>query len=79
MKAQQHGATSVLVSEWPMETLKLQEIYPEGKETLFRQIVEFDTAVFMGLMRREEVPNKVKLKCLDLRGFQISKYKDYVF
>ena len=67
------SAISILVSEWPLDTLELRRIYPEGKETLFSRTMEFDTAVFMGLMRREDVRDKFKLRCLDIRGFQISK------
>ncbi len=64
---------TVLVSEWPLETLELRSIYPEGRETLFARTMEFDTHLFLGLMRREEVRDKFRLKCLDLRGFHLSK------
>ena len=61
------------MSEWPTEVLELRHICPDQKQTLFACTMEFDTAIVMGLMRREESVHKCKLKVIDLRGFHISK------
>jgi hypothetical protein len=67
-----HDALNILASEWPLEVLELRAIYPEGRTELFVRNMEADTALFLGLMRREQVKDKAKLKCLDLRGFTLN-------
>ena len=68
------SAISILVAEWPLPVLELRHVCPDQKQTLFASPMEFDRAIVMGLMRRDENVDRCKLKVLDLRGFHISKY-----
>ena len=51
----------------------MRQIHPEGSKSLFEKTMEVDTAIFMGLMRRESVQDKAqKLHTIDLRGYKLS-------
>ena len=67
-------ASIVLISEWPVEDLRLVDIYPEGKEYLFSPSHKFDNTILLGLARRMSVREKCRMSNLDLRQFNLSKF-----